>query len=344
MYIIFDLVLMKLLRKIFFPIVPVYYMISSLRNKLFDHNILKSKSYNIPIICVGNLSVGGTGKTPMIEYLIRSLQTKYSLAILSRGYKRNTSGFILANGKTIVDEIGDEPFQFKNKFHDILVAVDADRQNGIEQLLKMNDSPQIILMDDGFQHRKVKAGLYILLTSYHNLYTEDFLLPYGDLRESKRGAKRADIIIVTKCPVDLKDEIKAEVSKKLNLNSDQKLFFSSISYDDIIFNEKGSTSINKLDGMKFTLVTGIANSKPLVEYLYSIGLDFEHLNYKDHYNFTAKDIHKLKSKKLILTTEKDFMRLKDKLDADKLFYLPIKTEINNANGFNELVKQFVSKF
>ena len=335
---------MKLLRKIFFPIVPVYYLISGLRNKLFDLNILRSKSYNIPIICVGNLSIGGTGKTPMIEYLIRLLQTKYTLAILSRGYKRSTSGFILANDKTKVDEIGDEPFQFKHKFHDILVAVDADRQNGIEQLLEMNDSPQIILMDDGFQHRKVRAGLYILLTPFYKLYTEDFLLPYGDLRESKSGAKRADVIIVTKCPVDLKDEVKAEISNKLNQNSDQRLFFSSISYDDIIYNEKGSASINKLEGMKFTLVTGIANSKPLVEYLKSKGLTFEHLNYKDHYNFSEKDIDKFKSKNLILTTEKDYMRLKDKLDVYNLYYLHIKTEINNDNNFNELVKQFVFKF
>jgi tetraacyldisaccharide 4'-kinase len=335
---------MKLLRKIFFPIVPIYYLITSLRNKLFDFNLLKSKSYNIPIICVGNLSVGGTGKSPMIEYLVRLLQKNYSVAVLSRGYKRSTSGFILANEKTKVEEIGDEPYQFKNKFPDILIAVDADRQHGIEEILNLNNSPDIILLDDGFQHRKVKAGLYILLTSFHKLYTEDILLPYGDLRESKRGAKRADVIIVTKCPVDLKDEVKAEISKKLNLNNDQKLFFSSISYGDIIYSDKESKPIDKLIAQKFSLVTGIANSQPLVEYLRSKGLTFEHLDFQDHYNFTAKDIDKLKNKKFILTTEKDYVRLKDKLDASKLFYLPISTEINNASDLNELIKQFVIKF
>ncbi len=191
----------------------------------------------------------------------------------------------------------------------------------------MNNSPDIILLDDGFQHRKVKAGLYILLTSFNKLFTEDYLLPSGDLREPKSGAKRADVIIVTKCPKDLKEETKAEIAKKIKLNSNQKLFFSGIAYDDTIYSEKESTSINILNGSKFSLVTGIANSNPLVEYLESIGLSFEHLNYKDHYNFTEKDLDKLNRKKLILTTEKDFMRLKGKLDASKLFYLPIKTEI-----------------
>jgi len=335
---------MKLLRKIFFPIVPVYYLITSLRNKLFDLNLIESKSYNIPIICVGNLSVGGTGKSPMIEYLVRLLQKNYSVAVLSRGYKRSTSGFILANEKTKVEEIGDEPYQFKNKFPDIQVAVDADRQNGIEELLNLNNSPEIILLDDGFQHRKVKAGLYILLTSFHKLYTEDILLPYGDLRESKSGAKRADVIIVTKCPVDLKDEVKAEISNKLNLNNDQNLFFSGITYEDIIYNNKESKPIDNLIGLNFSLVTGIANSQPLLEYLRSKGLTFEHLDFQDHYNFKRKDIDNLKNKKIILTTEKDYTRLKDKLDASKLFYLPISTEINNASDFNELIKQFVIKF
>ena len=335
---------MKLLRKIFFPLVPIFYLISWVRNKLFDLNLLKSKSYSIPIICVGNLSVGGTGKTPMIEYLVRLMSKDHNLAILSRGYKRDTSGFILANDNTTVEEIGDEPYQYKHKFKDVQIAVDENRQNGIETLLGLNNSPDIILLDDGFQHRKVKAGLYILLTSFNKLFTEDILLPYGDLRESKRGAKRADVVIVTKCPKDLNEGDKFEIAEKMKLNSNQKLFFSSISYDDTIYSEKESTSINKLNGSKFSLVTGIANSEPLVEYLESIGLIFEHLNYKDHYNFTEKDLDKLNSKKLILTTEKDFMRLKGKLDKAKLFYLPIKTEIYNEDDFRDLVNQFLLKF
>ena len=171
---------MKLLRKIFFPIVPIYYVVTRLRNKLFDLNVFKSKSYNLPIICVGNLSVGGTGKTPMIEYLIRLLQDDNKLATLSRGYKRSTSGFKLANNDTRVDEIGDEPYQFHQKFKDILVAVDEDRQHGIEELLKLDNSPKIILLDDAFQHRKVEASFNILLTTYSNLYVDDILLPTGD--------------------------------------------------------------------------------------------------------------------------------------------------------------------
>lgn len=335
---------MKLLRKIFFPIVPVYYLITGLRNKLFDLNVLKSKSYNIPIICVGNLSVGGTGKTPMIEYLVRLLKEKYKLAVLSRGYKRITSGFVLANDKIKVEEIGDEPYQFKNKFNNILVAVDKDRQNGIEQLLKLKSSPEIILLDDGFQHRKVKADLYILLTPFYKLYTDDFLLPSGDLRETKSGAKRADIVVVTKCPHNLKEAQKSRISNKLKLENHQKLFFSSIFYDESVYNEKGSRSIDKLIGQKFSLVTGIANSKPLVDYLSSKGLEFEHLNYRDHHNFTEKDLNAFKSKKLIVTTEKDYMRLKDNIDNQNLFYLPIRTEISKADDFNELVKQFVINF
>jgi len=335
---------MKLLRKIFFPIVPVYYLISWFRNKLFDLNILRSRTYGVPVICVGNLSVGGTGKTPMIEYLIRLLRKDYPLATLSRGYKRNTSGFILATENSTVEEIGDEPYQYKYKFNDILVAVDADRQNGIEKLLELNNSPDIVFLDDGFQHRKVKAGLNILLTPYHRLYVNDIVLPTGNLREPRGGANRADVIIVTKCPVDLTDENKSEITVKLNLKTNQNLFFSYINYDDKVINEQTSITLGKLKNREFSLITGIADSKPLVDFLNAKGLKFKHLNFKDHYSFTQKDINTLKSKKMLLTTEKDFMRLKDKMDTSKLFYLPIKMEIDKENDFNNLIKQFLLGF
>ena len=335
---------MKLLRKIFFPFVPIYYLVSSLRNKLFDLNVLKSKAYNIPIICVGNLSVGGTGKTPMIEYLIRLLKNDHSIATLSRGYKRQTSGFLLANSETKVGELGDEPFQFQYKFNDILVAVDEDRQNGIEQLLALNNPPDVILLDDGFQHRRVKSGLSVLLTQYSNLYVNDMVLPTGDLRESKSGAKRADIIIVTKCPKDLGNLKKEVIRNKLKLNSNQKLFFSFISYQDTICNLGKSIPIDKLASAHFTLITGIADSKPLIDHLKSKGLTFDHINFKDHHNFNEKDIDKFRNQELILTTEKDFMRLQNKLDSSKLYYLPIKTELLNGADFNKMIKQFVLKF
>ena len=335
---------MKLLRKMFFPIVPIYYLVTGLRNKLFDLNILKSKSYNIPIICVGNLSVGGTGKTPMIEYLIRLLKNDHSIATLSRGYKRQTSGFLLANSETKVGELGDEPFQFQYKFNDILVAVDEDRQNGIEHLLALNSPPGVILLDDGFQHRKVKAGLSILLTQYNKLYVNDMVLPTGDLRESKSGAKRADIIIVTKCPKELDDLKKEVIRKKLKLNSNQKLFFSFISYQDTICNLEKSIPIDNLASVHFTLITGIADSKHLIDHLKSKGLIFDHINFKDHHNFNEKDIDKFRNQELILTTEKDFMRLQNKVDSPKLYYLPIKTELLDGGDFNKMIKQFVLKF
>ena len=335
---------MKLLRKIFFPIVPIYYVVTRLRNKLFDLNVFKSKSYNLPVICVGNLSVGGTGKTPMIEYLIRLLKDDNTLATLSRGYKRSTSGFKLANGKTKVDEIGDEPYQFHQKFQDILVAVDENRQHGIDELLKLDNSPEVILLDDAFQHRKVKAGFNILLTTYSNLYADDIMLPTGDLREPRKGAERADIVVVTKCPTCISDIEKNSIRNKLNLNDNQSLFFSSIAYEDSVFNDNETHTVSELKDKDFTLVTGIANSKPLVDYLKSESLNFEHLNYKDHYNFTGKDLEFLNQKQLIITTEKDFVRLNNQLTKAKSFYLPIKVEIDNANEFNKLVKEFVVNF
>src|SRR6187551_1461615 len=194
---------MNFLRKILFPFAILYGFITGIRNFLFDIGILISYSFDVPIIAVGNLSVGGTGKTPQIEYLIRLLSDKYKVATLSRGYKRQSEGFVLANENSDALELGDEPFQFYQKFKNIQVAVDANRKNGIEQLLTNSNPPEIILLDDAFQHRKVKAGFYIMLTSYGDLYSNDFMLPTGNLRESRSGAQRANIVIVTKCPVNL---------------------------------------------------------------------------------------------------------------------------------------------
>ena len=197
---------MKLFRTILFPFVPFYFAATWIRNLLYNQGIQQSRSYDLPIICVGNLSVGGTGKTPMIEYLIRNLQGSYRIATLSRGYGRSTSGFILASHSDSADTIGDEPFQFYSKFDRIQVAVDENRRRGIELLIAQNSSPDIILLDDAFQHRKVKAGFNILLTRFGKLYSDDIVLPTGDLREPRSGARRADIIVVTKCPDELSDD------------------------------------------------------------------------------------------------------------------------------------------
>ncbi|MCB4809504.1 tetraacyldisaccharide 4'-kinase [Tamlana sp. 62-3] len=332
---------MKFLRYILFPIVPVYFIITWFRNKLYDYNIKVSKTYNLPIICVGNLSVGGTGKTPMIEYLISSLKNDYKIATLSRGYKRSTTGFQLANLSSTASSIGDEPFQFYCKFKDdIYVAVDSNRQNGIAALLDLNIKPEVILLDDAYQHRKVNAGFNILLTTYNRLYFKDIVLPTGDLREPKSGANRADVIIVTKCPEGISNLDKELITKQIKPNINQSVFFSSIVYSDTVFSENSSKKITDLK--PFTLVTGIANASPLVEFLKTKGLQFTHQNFPDHYNFKVEDVLRLEKNDLIITTEKDFMRLKDfeKL-KHKLFYLPITVKLDNAEQFNNLLKQFV---
>lgn len=333
---------MKLLRNILLPFVPIYYLITCVRNWLFDINFFKNKAYNLPIICVGNLSVGGTGKTPMVEYLLAMLSNKYKVATLSRGYKRETSGFILADENISVAEIGDEPFQFYEKFKGKAnIAVDANRQRGIEELIdKVN--PEVLILDDAFQHRKVKAGLNILLTVYGNLYVDDMLLPTGNLRESSSGASRADIIVVTKCPDNLSKQEKSNIQSKLNIQQHQELFFSSIVYGDIITNGKNSLEVKELKNNKFTLVTGIANPIPLVDFLKNKGLDFEHLVFPDHHNFSQAEIKAIQSKDLVVTTEKDFMRLKGE-DSLKsiLYYLPITFGVSNTERFQKKITDFI---
>ena len=332
---------MKLIRIILFPIVPIYYLITWLRNWMFDVGVKSSKSYDFPVICVGNLSTGGTGKTPMIEYLIRLLKDDKNLATLSRGYKRNTEGFVLADENANADTIGDEPFQFYRKFKDVRVAVDADRQNGIAELRRLQPQPQVILLDDAFQHRKVKAGFNILLTAYNNLYYKDIVLPTGNLREPKSGAKRADLIVVTKCSKDITEIEKQKITSKLKLHNHQQLFFSYVDYGSNVISDSEAMELTKLS--KFTLVTGIANAKPLVEFLNEKGLKFDHLEFSDHYNFTPSDIETLASKSLIITTEKDYVRLStnEKLKS-KLFYLPIEIKMDKPEVFSTAVKVFVS--
>ena len=257
---------MNLIRKITFPFVTAYYAITSLRNTLYDLGLKKYTSYDFPVICVGNLSVGGTGKTPMIEHLIDLLKDDYKVATLSRGYKRKTKDFQLANEFSTAESLGDEPFHFYNKFkNDILVAVDANRVNGINKLTGLENPPQVVLLDDAFQHRKVKAGFNILLTTYSNPYFSDFVLPTGNLREPRSGAKRADIIIVTKCPEHLTDEEKKGFIEQISPKENQHVFFSSISYSSEVIPEENKKSMDSLTN--FTLVTGIANAHPLVNFL-----------------------------------------------------------------------------
>jgi tetraacyldisaccharide 4'-kinase len=334
---------MNLLRKILFPFAIIYGLITSFRNFLYDTGVLKSYSFNLPIIAVGNLSVGGTGKTPQIEYLIRLLSEKYKIATLSRGYKRKSKGFILADANANATIIGDEPFQFYSKFPNIQVAVDANRKNGIEQLLSQTSKPEVILLDDAFQHRKVKAGFYILLTSYNELYCDDFQLPTGNLRESRGGAKRANIIIVTKCPSDLSIESRIAIANKLNIESNQQLFFTTVAYDDFVYSENEKRKVSEIQNIDKLLLAGIA--KPQSFFAHIQNNNEECLTFPDHHHFTEKDILEIKNKannKIIITTEKDFVRLKERIPKEQLFYLPIQSKfLFEGINFDKTILNYV---
>lgn len=338
---------MNLVRKILFPFAILYGLVTSIRNFLFDIGILKSYSFDIPIIAVGNLSVGGTGKTPQIEYLIRLLSGKYKIATLSRGYKRQSEGFVLADSTSNALVLGDEPFQFYQKFPGIQVAVDANRKNGIEQLLSQKEKPEIILLDDAFQHRKVKAGFYILLTSYGDLYSDDFILPTGNLRESSSGAKRANVVVVTKCPKTLSLEEQKSIRSKLKLAKNQELYFSFIDYDDSIFSKDRTMKVEEIRNIDKLLLAGIAKPEPFFEFLKSEVNNHEILTYPDHYHFTEKDVLEIKEKaknKIIITTEKDYVRLKDSVLEAQLYYLPIRSSfVSSGNSFDTRVLNFVEK-
>ena len=334
---------MNLLRKLLFPFAILYGLITSIRNFLFDKGILKSYSFDLPIIAVGNLSVGGTGKTPQIEYLIRLLSDKYKIATLSRGYKRQSKGFILAEASSNAAILGDEPFQFYKKFATIQVAVDADRKNGIEQLLSQQEKPEVILLDDAFQHRKVKAGFYILLTSYGDLYSDDFMLPTGNLRESRSGAKRANVIIVTKCPFNLSLEQRNDIKNRLKVSEDQEVYFTFIAYEDFIYAENRKINVNEIQSAAKLLVAGIAKPEPFFAYLQDT--NDVCLSFPDHHNFTDKDILEIKNlaqNNIIITTEKDYVRLKGSLPSEQLFYLPIQSSfVSGSENFDKTIIDYV---
>jgi tetraacyldisaccharide 4'-kinase len=336
---------MILLRKILFPFAILYGLITAIRNWFYDKGFLKSHSFSVPVIAVGNLSVGGTGKTPQIEYLIRLLSPNYKVAVLSRGYKRKSSGFLLAEYSSTAESLGDEPFQLHQKFPTIQVAVDANRKNGIEQLLALQNKPDIILLDDAFQHRKVKAGFYILLTSYNDLYAEDFILPTGNLRESTSGAKRANIVVVTKCPPTLSKADQTKIRQNLNISANQHLYFSAIQYDEILYSETENRTVASLQNTDKLLVAGIAKPKPFFNHLQD-GND-EELEFPDHHDFTESDIQTIQKKsknKPIITTEKDFVRLKGKINPAQLFYLPIQSVfLSNGENFNQQINNYVEQ-
>ncbi|MGD0711597.1 MAG: tetraacyldisaccharide 4'-kinase [Bacteroidales bacterium] len=346
---------MKFFKFILFPFSFIYGFTVAVRNILFDLNFFKTHSFNLPIITVGNLSYGGSGKTPTVEYLIRLLTGKINVATLSRGYKRRTKGFVLADSSSLISDIGDEPKQFKSKFSEITVAVCEDRCAGVNQLLKKNKDLGCIILDDAFQHRSIKAGLNILLTDYNNLYTDDYVLPSGSLREFRSGAKRADIIIVTKCPRTLSETGRKVITGNIAPKAHQQVFFSYIDYLPMLpLNNDTEKSVDKFDSI--LLFSGIANTKPLEEYLHAKKYEVISMHYGDHYKYSNSDLLKIRESfnnfaanhKIILTTEKDKMRIetyeqKEALKDLPVFYIPIMTDFfpSDKEMFNKIIIDYV---
>lgn len=334
---------MNILRKLLFPVALIYWLVTFIRNFLYDVGIFKSESFDIPIIAVGNLSVGGTGKSPQIEYLIRLLSENYQVATLSRGYKRSTTGFVLADHKANAKTLGDEPFQFYSKYPKTIVAVDENRVEGIEILLDLDKKPNVILLDDAFQHRKVKAGFYILLTAYDDLFCDDFILPFGNLRETSFGKNRADMIIVTKCPNDINELAQQKIKDKLKVSL--PIYFTTIAYDANVYNESEQFLVNEIKEDEKVIVAGIAKPKPFFDFLNANSN--ETMVFSDHHNFEEKDITTILNKaqnNKIITTEKDYVRLNDKLPKDQLYYLPIQSQFINANNdFDKKIIDYVEQ-
>ena len=348
--------MLKSFRFVLFPLSILYGGILWIRNKLFDRGLLKSVSFNFPIICVGNLSVGGTGKTPMVEYLIRLLKDDYKVATMSRGYKRKTKGFAVANENTTALDIGDEPMQFYKKFPDIAVSVAEERLVSIPQLLHDKPDTNIIILDDAFQHRQVKAGLNILLTEYRDLFTRDFILPAGNLRDVRNSYKRAEVIIVTKCKSHLTEEEKDKIIKEINPLPTQKIFFTKIEYGSPyhLFNkeEKFLTPDTNI-----LLICGIANPKPIKEILSTYSATYDMMRYNDHHIFDISDLKEIKNEfeniqaenKIILTTEKDGVRLakfENDLKDLPVYVFPIRHKFlfGEENVFNSIVLEFLKTF
>jgi len=354
-------------RILLYPLSVVYRVVIAVRNTLFDGGILKSKKFPIWVISVGNLSVGGTGKSPHIEYLLRLLgklpeykNLKFSpehTAILSRGYGRNTSGFLEVTENSTAQEVGDEPMQMRWKFKDVHIAVDENRVKGINKLLEINKDINLVLLDDAFQHRYVKSSLSILLTNFHRPFYEDSMMPTGTLREPKGGYRRADIIIVTRTPYDLLDVEKKMIVKKINPYPHQKVFFSSV-----IYQEMTPVYDAALIGKRITkdttvvLLTGIANANDFRKHVQKAAKEVIHINYPDHHWYSLVEIMKMidifnniqSEDKIILTTEKDAARLHqasitEHLEKLPVFYTPIQVKVKDEEAFQaEIIRQLGS--
>lgn len=339
-------------RYLLWPFALIYGLVVIIRNKLFDWGVFHSSSFDVPVISVGNLSTGGTGKTPQIEYLVELLKHDYKVATLSRGYGGSSKSFTLVDADSTANEVGDEPLQIKLKHPDVIVLVEPDRILGINKLLS-DINPDIILLDDAFQHRKVKPGLSILITPYSSPFYNDALLPAGNLREPISGKSRADIMVVSKCPMEISEGEKKSIIDKLKPNASQQVFFSGIDYA-VPMSLDGVNHLEVGEDTSVVLVTGIANPTPLVKHIEARYQLKEHVKYADHHAFSEGDIQSIRQKfsiiagteKAILTTEKDAARLRSmNLKGLPVYYLPIEVRFighGEEERFNNVILKYVA--
>ncbi|MCT4580442.1 MAG: tetraacyldisaccharide 4'-kinase [Flavobacteriales bacterium] len=335
-----------------YPFGALYHAITAGRNFLYDTQIKKSTKFDLPIICIGNIAVGGTGKTPLTEYIIRLLQKDYQVATLSRGYGRTTKIYTEATIESSSNEVGDEPAQYKRKFPNIPVVVENKRVAGVQQLMVNHPQTEVVLLDDAFQHRAIEAGFNIVVTDYNNPLASDYLLPAGNLRESKTGIKRADAIIVSKCPANLSDTAQQQIKKRLRFHAPQNIYFTTIQYGKTYHVFDGTPLPFSPKESTVLLVTGIGKPKPLQDYVKAQFRAVKVLSYGDHHEFSSEDIDTILTQfnkiaapnKLILTTEKDASRLLKikRLKTLPLFCIEIEVDfLNKKDKFNAQIEEYV---
>ena len=347
-----------------YPLSLIYGLLTGIRNFLFNTGILPSVEFHLPVICVGNITVGGTGKTPHTEYLAGLLSKNFKVAILSRGYKRKTRNFRIATPSSLVNEIGDEPMQIFRKFPDVLVSVDRSRVHGVKRILEVKPETDVIILDDAFQHRRITPGFSILLSDFERPIVKDHMMPYGSLREHKENMRRADIILITKSPENISPIQRRLIVKEVDKAPYQNLYFTSFRYNSLLpvfenYKQEGNLSdLLQSSDCGIVLITGIANPLPLKEYIEKTVGKVIHLSFPDHYNFKEKDIRNiisayedLKSKtKSLITTEKDAVRLREFTNIAEpvksaFFYIPIEIHFlnNDKNEFDKLIVDYVRK-
>tara|TARA_Y100000816_G_scaffold287971_1_gene271649 strand:- start:2646 stop:3656 length:1011 start_codon:yes stop_codon:yes gene_type:complete len=332
-----------LLRKILFPVAILNYLFQLSKSFFYSNKILKSHKTKINTICIGNLSLGGTGKTPLVKFLIERLSEKINISVLSRGYKRKTKGFIEVSDESDVNDVGDENFMIKKSFKKINVFACENRLHAMDKISKKFSDVDLIILDDAMQHRKIKCDLNILLTKFEQPFYNDFIFPLGNLREPRIGYKRANIIIVTKCPDNLTISEKENIIEKINPLYHQRIFFSKVDYEETLKGKK-DIHISALES-DFVLVTGIADSRPLTSYLKSRKYEFNHLSFNDHHSYNQNDIRKilkLSQDKIILTTKKDYFKIMSIHEIKNLFYVDIRTDFFGKS--NDLIGLIADKF